>query len=474
MKNFKVSEFLHFQPVDVDKDISIGWNRFFPTIFMVNRFALELLEAVRDRKPLPQNKETEWFVNELFKYKFIYDSDTDPTDPSGDAFLRMMEKLLAALKKKGDEFYRLKKAYDGITIFNDECNLACPYCVNQYKRKHVPVKRNAAERLKIVRDCIDRFVSRRLAKGLKSEPVKVSFNGGEILLAWREIKEIVQWLTDTYRRMNFEFHMNTNLTLMTGEIARFLAQHNFKIDISIDGYGRAHDRTRKYHNGKGSFSDILKGLAVYREFNEKNPITAFQGTIDFIDEFDPEELYEMAKYGFLQARLAPNLLNVSEADARKKAGLMGKFLELNERHPFQVMELFFSKAKDRINQDDYFFAFNCHGLSCFPQMTMYLNISTLQVSLLCAYVHDAWFPLEEVGYDMYNPEIWHRAYGFIKERAQAIKKYCLDCHLVGLCSGGCIYTGLDNENKINKAACAYQEELWRIYIEKVYRDREQS
>lgn len=469
MKDVKVSEFLHFQQVDTDEDITIGWNRFFPTIFILNRFALELLDALRNKETIPHNEEMEPFLKELFKYKFIYDSETDP---SRDDFLKMIDESLVGLEKAGDDFYRLKKAYDGMTIFNVECNLACPYCVNQYKRKHGPVKKNAADRWKIVRDCIEQYVLKK--PGNSSEPVKISFNGGEILLEWGLIKKIVQWLTEKYKSMNVEFHMNTNLSLMTEEIAKFLAQHNFMLDISIDGYKRAHDRTRKYHNGEGSFADILKGLTIYRKFNEKNPINAFQGTIDFIDEFNPEEVYGMGKHGFLQARLAPNLLNVSQEDALKKAGVMGKFLELNDRHPFQVKDLFFSKAKDRINQDEYYFSFNCQGLSCLPDMTIFLNVSTLRVSQICAYVHDAWLPLEDVEYDVYNPKLWHRAYRFIKERAEAIKKYCFDCHLVGLCSGGCIYTGLDNENRLNKAACTYQEELWRIYIDKVYRDREKS
>ncbi len=182
----------------------------------------------------------------------------------------------------------------------------------------------------------------------------------------------------------------------------------------------------------------------------------------------------MEKYGFWEARLAPNLLNITEADALKKAGVMEKFLELNDRHRFQVTELFFDRAKERINRDNYRFSFNCRGLSCFPAVTIYLNVSTLRASLVCAYVRDTWIPYEDTGYDIYNPELWQRAYRFITGRAEAIKKYCFDCHLVGLCSGGCIYTGLDNENRLNKAACAYQKKLWSSYIQKVYNDRKKS
>lgn len=473
MKDVKVSHYLHFQQVDYDKDVIIGWNRFFPAIFILNRFALEIVERLKNKETIPHNEETEWFFKELFKHKFIYDKKTDPSKKD---FLKMMEEALEVLKKEVHDFSRINKAYDGMTIFNDQCNLRCPYCVNQYKRKNQSaIKKISKERCwRIIKECLEHYVSRKLETNAEPEPVKLSFNGGEILLEWDLIKDIIQWLTEKYKGVRFDFHMNTNLTLMTEEIAKFLNKYSFRVDISIDGYENAHDRTRQYADGRGSFADILEGLRIYRQFNKKNPINMFQGTIDCISGFQPEEVYKMEKYGFCHARLAPNLLNVSAEDALKKARVMEKFLELNDRHPFQVTELFFSKAKERINQEGYSFSFNCRGLSCPPSLTVYLNVSTLQVSLMCAYVHDAWSPLEELGYNIYHPKLWHRAYSFIRNRAEAIKKYCFDCQLVGLCSGGCIYTGLDNENQLNEAACIYQKELWSRYIQKVYNHRNKS
>ena len=109
------------------------------------------------------------------------------------------------------------------------------------------------------------------------------------------IKDLLHWLAQTYKGVAFDFAMNTNLTLMTGEIAKVLNNYGFRVDISIDGYERAHDRTRQYADGRGSFAEILKGLRIYRKFNKKNPINMFQGTIDCISEFKPEEVYKMEK-----------------------------------------------------------------------------------------------------------------------------------------------------------------------------------
>lgn len=454
---------MHFQQVDAANGISVGWNRFFPTIFIMNPLARKLLEAVRNKEGIDADDETEAFFAELVKYKFIHDPGHDP---SKDDFLEMLDNQLLLVKEKGENFYRSQGAYDGMRIFTDACNLTCPYCVNQYKKKHRAVDMDSSQRWTIIEHCLDQFMVRKSTQA--SEPVKISFNGGEILLEWPTIKEVVCLLKERYKNIPFEFTMNTNLTLMTEEIAQFLGRHNFRLDISIDGYREANDRTRRYRNGKGSFDDILRNLETYRRFNKETPITMFQGTIEYVDDFDAEAVYGMEKYGFEKARLAPNLLGVSRKDAQKKAEAMAKFLELNSRHRLQVTELFFANAKARINQDPYRFSFNCRGLSCLPEMAFNLNLSTLRVSQVCAYVPEGYISLKELGYDIYNPALWQTTYRFIKERLEALKKYCLGCHLVGLCSGGCIYTGLDNENRLNKAACAFQEELWRLYIDRVY------
>lgn len=463
MRNIKVSEYLHFQDVDSEKGICAAWNRYYPSIFLLNPFARELLEAVKNNKEIEPDEETRAFFNQLARYKFIYDSDSDR---SKEDFLWMIDQQLAAVNDRGESFYDSEEAYEGLGIYTDACNLRCGYCVDRYKRKFAPVSMDFPGKLRIIKHCLDRYMLRKRAKS--PVPVKIFFSGGEILLEWNTIKEVVSYLLDEYKGVPFEFDMNTNLTLMSREIAEFLGRHHFRVDISIDGYREAHNRSRVYHNGSGSFDDVLKGLRILREFNVVN---RFQGTIDYVDRFDPVQVYRMENYDFVEARLAPNLLDVPEEDAVRKAVLMGKFLDLNERHRLQVTELFFSNAKEKINQDPYWFSFFCRGLSCLPKIVLSLNISTLRLSQLCPYVPGSSLSLEEMEYDIYDKKLWETSYRFIKHRMEALKKYCLDCRLVGLCSGGCIYTGLDKENQVNKAACAFQKKLWSIYIDKIYHGR---
>jgi len=467
MKNLKVSKYLHFQ--QVGNDIYVGWNRFFPSIFIFNTSALELLDHIRDNKPLETDEELEGIIKEFEKYKFVYQGEVDP---SRQDFLNMVQQHLDELNQRAKDFYRLEEDYSALKIVNDLCNLNCSYCVNASQpagNAKAAIKKNFQGRLRIINNCVDQFFARKIKNGVGE--VSITFNGGEILVDWQIIKNMVQRISQKYPDIKINYQMNTNLTLLTEEMAEFFDRYHFKINISIDGYREAHDKTRKYRGGRGSFDDIIKKITLYRKVGKIDTIKAFQGTIEHIDEFRPEQVYQMEKYGLVAARLAPNLLNCSEDDGKKKAKLMGRFLELNSQHQFQVTELLFTKVKKGINQKEYKFSMNCTGLSGLPKIGFEINITTLSVSHLCSFIRQLAVPIKNLGDDIYNPKLWQVSHEFIQQRMASMLKNCIECPLLALCRGGCILSGLDSQNRLNKAACAYQQEIWKIYLKKAYQDR---
>lgn len=467
MKNLKVSKYLHFQ--QVANDIYVGWNRFFPSIFIFNTSARELLDHIRDNKPLETDEEMECIIKEFEKYKFVYQGEVDP---SRQDFLNMVRQHLDELSQRAKDFYRLEEDYSTLKIVNDVCNLNCSYCVNAHQpagRTKPGIKKNFPGKPRIIDDCVDQFFARKIKRGV--EEVTITFNGGEILVDWQIIKNMVQRISQKYPGIKINCRMNTNLTLLTEEMAEFFDRYHFKINVSIDGYREVHDKTRKYSSGRGSFDDIIKKIAIYRKTNKIDTIKTFQGTIEHIDEFQPEQVYQMEKYGFAAARLAPNLLNCSEDDGKEKAKLMGRFLELNSQNQFQVTELLFTKVKKGINQKEYKFSMNCPGLGGLSKIGFEINITTLCVSHLCGFIRHLAVPIKNLGYDIYNPELWQVSHEFIKQRMASMLKNCIHCPLLALCRGGCILSGLDSQNRVNKAACAYQQEIWKIYLKKAYQDR---
>jgi len=481
IEKLKVSNDLHFLPVDRKRGMYIGWNRYFPSIFMINEGALQLLAHIRAKTPPNEfsPEDVALYIDAFKAYKFVYEGETDP---SLDDFKTMAADLLQRPDLNAAEFYRDKKDYDQLKIVNDECNLTCSYCVNHCPQRSsqlaasLSVPKRTEEKWTVLKGIIQQYFSRKISNHVQK--AELFFNGGEMLLEWDLIQRTVEFIKEKYPQIKTGFEINTNLTLLTEEKAHFLARHGFKVHVSIDGYREAHNRTRRYRTGKGSFDQVIKNVSLYRtikeQYNEagtgKKVLNMFQGTIDTVENFNPEEVYKMEDFGFTAARLAPNLLDTTRADARKKARLMGKFLKLNDNHHFQVTELIFTNAKEKINMKEYRFNFNCRGLSAYPRIGIEINLSTLALSHLCGFIPGASLPFHILDNDIYNPKLWEISYGFIKKRMEVFLDHCMTCELAGICAGGCILSGIDTENHINPAACSYQREMWKIYLKKAYRD----
>jgi uncharacterized protein len=92
--------------------------------------------------------------------------------------------------------------------------------------------------------------------------IEVSFWGGEPLLEWDLIKELIRYAE--FKRkwfgVNVGFGGTTNGTLLTEEKIRYLADHRAFFMISLDGTPESHNKFRIFHNGDGSQSTIMRNV----------------------------------------------------------------------------------------------------------------------------------------------------------------------------------------------------------------------
>lgn len=145
---------------------------------------------------------------------------------------------------------------------SQRCNLTCPYCyVNKghfdYVEKPIPRMR-AETAAQIVARIFENF------PGIST--YGYHFYGGEPLMNFPVIQQIVDAaeVKATETRTHTDYHITTNGTLLTSEIADFMDRHRFTVYISIDGNEARHDELRKYVNGKGSFADVERNLEHLR------------------------------------------------------------------------------------------------------------------------------------------------------------------------------------------------------------------
>lgn len=142
------------------------------------------------------------------------------------------------------------------------CNLTCPYCY--VNKGHFDYAVKPTPRMTL--DMAAQIVERIFASFPDFRTYGYHFYGGEPLMNFRAIEEIVAAAerkavaTGTAT----DYHITTNGTLLSREIADFMDRHRFTVYFSIDGDEEHHDELRRYRDGSGSYADVERNLEYLR------------------------------------------------------------------------------------------------------------------------------------------------------------------------------------------------------------------
>lgn len=141
------------------------------------------------------------------------------------------------------------------------CNLRCQYCV--YSGSYINrVHNNKRMSVKVAKQAID-FLAKH---SINSKDISIGFYGGEPLLEFSLIKEVVAYAEKLFIGKKVMFNMTTNATLLNVEIAKYLYDKKFNITISLDGPKATHDSNRIFANSnKGTFDTVMQNLELIRK-----------------------------------------------------------------------------------------------------------------------------------------------------------------------------------------------------------------
>ena len=136
--------------------------------------------------------------------------------------------------------------------------------------------------------------------------LEVDFFGGEPLMNFPVIKELVEYGRSIEKEKNkhFKFTTTTNCVALTDEIIDFLNAEMQNVVISLDGRPEVHDRMRPTVNGKGSF-DIIIDKA--KRFAEKRGDKEYyiRGTFTGYNKDFGNDVLFLADQGFEQLSVEP-------------------------------------------------------------------------------------------------------------------------------------------------------------------------
>lgn len=142
-----------------------------------------------------------------------------------------------------------------ILELTEKCNLRCKYCIyNEYN----PEYRNFSTR-DMEWDIAKRAIDYTCAHS--GEKVAVTFYGGEPLVKFDLMKRCIEYSQSIMSDRDLTFSFSTNLTLMTREIAQYVASvEGCSLLCSLDGPQVIHDSYRVKTDGTGSFEQAIRGL----------------------------------------------------------------------------------------------------------------------------------------------------------------------------------------------------------------------
>ncbi len=192
------------------------------------------------------------------------------------------EDLYEAIARDGDGMDYVKALC--LNVIHD-CNLRCKYCFADEGEYHGKREIMSVETGK---QAID-FVIR--ASGPRRN-LEVDLFGGEPLMAFKNIKEIVDYakLKGAEAGKNIRFTMTTNATLLNDENMEYLDKNMSNLVLSLDGRPSVNDKVRVRLDGKGSFDQSMPKIREMVRRRTKGKQYYVRGTftrqnLDFYEDF---------------------------------------------------------------------------------------------------------------------------------------------------------------------------------------------
>jgi len=170
------------------------------------------------------------------------------------------------------------------------CNLNCSYCY-MYNLGDKTYKNQP----KVMSKETIKNIYKRIIEHCEEHNIKnfgIVLHGGEPLLAGQKYIEdfIAIGNNMSEGKIAFKYGLQTNGILINKEIVDSLEKLKIHIGVSLDGPKDLNDKYRFYHNGKGSYDDVIKGIKTLLNNNSYrdrlgilsvmninlNPIEAYQ------------------------------------------------------------------------------------------------------------------------------------------------------------------------------------------------------
>ena len=180
-----------------------------------------------------------------------------------------------------------------------DCNLACQYCFAEEGEYH---GRRALMSFEVGKKALDFLI----ANSGNRRNLEVDFFGGEPLMNWEVVKQLVEYGRSKEKEYNknFRFTMTTNGVLLNDEIMEYCNREMSNVVLSLDGRKEVNDKMRPFRGGKGSYDLIVPKFRKFAEMRGDRDYyvrgTFTRHNLDF-----SKDVMEFADLGFRSMSIEP-------------------------------------------------------------------------------------------------------------------------------------------------------------------------
>ena len=323
-----------------------------------------------------------------------------------------------------------------------DCNLACRYCFAEEGEYH---GRRALMSYEVGKKALDFLI----ANSGKRRNLEVDFFGGEPLMNWQVVKDLVAYGREQEKihDKHFRFTVTTNGVLLNDEIQEFVNKEMDNVVLSLDGRKEVNDKMRPFRNGKGSYDLIVPKFQKLAESRNQEKYyirgTFTRNNLDFSND-----VLHFADLGFEQISIEPVVGEDTDPYAIRKEDLPKIFEEYDKLAKIMV-------ERERSGRGFTFFHFmiDLTGGPCVYKRlsgcgsgTEYLAVTPWGDFYPChQFVGQEDFCLGNVYEGVKKTETVNE----FKKCNVYSKKECSQCFARFYCSGGCAANSYNFTGKIN-------------------------
>jgi len=313
-----------------------------------------------------------------------------------------------------------------------DCNLRCKYCFaskGDYQGKRELMTK------RVGREAVDFLIQ----NSGHITHLEIDFFGGEPLLAYDTVREVVNYARSKEKDSGKKFHftMTTNGVLLKDDVLEYLHENMDNVVLSIDGRKKVNDRIRVRVDGSGSYDIIINNIKKMVELRERDRKEYYVRGTFTKDNLDfSEDVLHLADQGFSRISIEPVV------------GVDGDFL-LDDGDVEKIYEEYDKIAREYLKRKQSgqktfrFYHFNVniyHGPCIYKRLNAcgagrdYLAVTPSGEIYPChQFVGNNEFLMGNVQ----DKKIDERIIKRFKDTHVFSKKECRDCWARFFCSGGC-------------------------------------